>query len=381
MKNYSNLSGFYNNPTVIDNARINGKLYGLPRPRVLGRPGLMIRQDWLDNLGLKMPTNAQEVYEVAKAFTLNDPDKNGQADTTGIEYADISTGSFGWNGISTLTVAAGGFNEWGLQDGKMTPDFLTTKYMDTLKLFNKMYNEKLMNQDFPLVTGTKRADVFNQGKVGMMFGTIDDAVGYQPKLSKVDPKAKLAIVPALSGDNGPKVASTPGHNGILMFSKTSVKTEKDLNKILAFYDTMTTPDMLDLFTYGVEGVNYKVDNGVKVSIENSNFTEDTSDLAMVIPRPGYVETPSDTEIKKAVNAAFKANDAYLVFNPTVAYESTTRNEKGGELDKLIFDARVKFVMGQMDEAGFNKVLEQWRKQGGDKIIEEFTQQYNILSKK
>lgn len=381
LKSYPNLSGFYNNPTVIDNARIDGKLYGLPRPRALGRPGLMIRQDWLDNLGLKMPTNADEVYEVVKAFTHNDPDKNGQADTTGIEYADISVGSYGWNGISTLTVAAGGFNEWGLQDGKMIPDFLTTKYMDTLKFFNKMYNEKLMNQDFPLVTGTKREDVFTQGKVGMMFGTVDDTVKYQTKLSKVDPNAKLAIVPALSGPEGPKVSSTPGHNGILMFSKTSVKTEEDLNKILAFYDTMTTPEMLDLFTYGVEGINYKVENGVKKVIENSNFAEDTTDLAMVILRPGYVETEMDSEAKKAVNAAFKANEAYLVFNPTVAYSSPTKNEKGGELDKMIFDARVKFVMGEIDEAGFNKVLEQWRKQGGDNIIEEFTEQYNKLSKK
>lgn len=44
----------------------------------------MIRQDWLDTLGLSMPTSMDELYDVLYAFTFSDPDQNGEDDTYGI---------------------------------------------------------------------------------------------------------------------------------------------------------------------------------------------------------------------------------------------------------------------------------------------------------
>ena len=42
---------------------------------------MIIRQDWLDKLGLKAPTTIDEFEEVIRAFTEDDPDGNGQKDT------------------------------------------------------------------------------------------------------------------------------------------------------------------------------------------------------------------------------------------------------------------------------------------------------------
>ena len=41
--------------------------------------GPTIRQDWLDKLGLSMPTTVDEWYNVLKAFRA-DPNGNGKAD-------------------------------------------------------------------------------------------------------------------------------------------------------------------------------------------------------------------------------------------------------------------------------------------------------------
>lgn len=38
---------------------------------------MFIRQDWLDNLNLEIPTTMEELKAVAKAFTEQDPDGNG----------------------------------------------------------------------------------------------------------------------------------------------------------------------------------------------------------------------------------------------------------------------------------------------------------------
>ena len=42
--------------------------------------GLMMRQDWLDNVGMEAPTTIDEWYEVLTAFKEGDPNGNGEQD-------------------------------------------------------------------------------------------------------------------------------------------------------------------------------------------------------------------------------------------------------------------------------------------------------------
>src|SRR5690625_5188612 len=76
---YENLSQL--NDIIRNNISIDGKIYGLPRTRPLGREAVSIRKDWLENLGLDMPETIDDFYEVLKAFTNDDPDGNGEDDT------------------------------------------------------------------------------------------------------------------------------------------------------------------------------------------------------------------------------------------------------------------------------------------------------------
>ena len=60
-----------------------GRMMGIPGPSA----GLdsysyfWVRQDWLYNLGLAPPRTTEELLEMARAFTHDDPDGNGQDDT------------------------------------------------------------------------------------------------------------------------------------------------------------------------------------------------------------------------------------------------------------------------------------------------------------
>ncbi len=64
----------------------DGKMYAIPASKPLPDflADMWIRQDWLDKLGLKAPTNLEELEAVAKAFVEQDPDGNGKADTVGL---------------------------------------------------------------------------------------------------------------------------------------------------------------------------------------------------------------------------------------------------------------------------------------------------------
>lgn len=93
IKDYPNLSKM--NKLINKNVTIDGKLYGIYRERPLSRQGIVIRKDWLDNLNLKTPKTLDELYEVAKAFTEDDPDKDGKDDTFGLtDRNDLIYGAF-----------------------------------------------------------------------------------------------------------------------------------------------------------------------------------------------------------------------------------------------------------------------------------------------
>ncbi len=84
------------NPDVQEASSVNGKVYGVYRARDVIRSSVIIRQDWLDNLGLALPETTDDLYEIARAFTEDDPDGNGENDTYGMinpAWSGIGNGS------------------------------------------------------------------------------------------------------------------------------------------------------------------------------------------------------------------------------------------------------------------------------------------------
>jgi putative aldouronate transport system substrate-binding protein len=383
IQDYPNLYNFIGEERFT-NSSIEGRIYGIPRLRVIPRNGMFYRKDWADKLNIDPPQTLDEIYEMARAFTEDDPDGNGVDDTWGFEFGYASTGNRGWNGVQTIAVALGAPNGWGYDSGTMVPDFTTVPYMEALNFFRKLYEDGYMNKDFAVLTGNKRYDVFNQGNAGAIFGVMDDATWVEPTLQQVKPEAELTVAPAiLSPDGGDiRVNATSGYNGIIMFNKTgkgAIKNEEDLKKALQYYDDMCSEEMQNLFIYGIEGAHYNVEDGVKVPIYKDDGTtmllQDIGDIGQLLPLPAFVENESNPRITKEVHAAFNERLDYAVYDPTSALTSPTYTEYGGELDKIIMDASVKYIMGEIDEAGYKKQVDIWRSRGGDKVIEEYAELY------
>lgn len=147
LKDYPNLYNFIGEQTW-ENCKRNGKIYGIPKTRILGRCGYVIRQDWLDNLGLDMPETFEEFKEVMRAFTEDDPDGNGVDDTYGFVSSYQGPYNREWNGLEFLAVAMGAPNEWRYENGEMVPDFATDQWLTMLTYIKDMYDSGYMNKDF-----------------------------------------------------------------------------------------------------------------------------------------------------------------------------------------------------------------------------------------
>lgn len=111
-----------------------------------------ILRNWLDNLKLDNPTTLEELYQVLKAFTENDPDQNNKPDTFGIsDRSDLKYGLF-----KTVASYHGTPNDWGIRDGRLLPKFMFDEYLETMKYVNRLYKEKLVNDDFPVTSKQQR---------------------------------------------------------------------------------------------------------------------------------------------------------------------------------------------------------------------------------
>jgi putative aldouronate transport system substrate-binding protein len=374
LKDYPNLSKL--NPLVLDNISIDGKVYGIYRSRPVAREGIILRKDWLDGLGLSEPTTIDEFYNVIKAFATQDPDKNGKDDTFGMYEGR------GLNGFQSMLAWYGGPNLYGIQDEQVIPDFMTKEYVDVLKLYKRLYDEKLINQDFAVAPGTKRQETMNQGKAGLIIGALDDVNSGFNDLVKVDPNAELDVVSRISGPQGERqMLFNGGYNGVYMFPKTSVKSEEDLKNILSFLDKLADEKMQNLFEWGIEGKHFMLENGVPKRSDAKAYETDISSINQIrYDDSGLVIPGEDAPIVKKYKQIFKDNVEIVVANPAESFESATLAERGSEIIKVVQDARVKFIMGNIDEAGWNEAVEQWRKSGGDQVIKEYTEQYLALKK-
>jgi putative aldouronate transport system substrate-binding protein len=362
LKDTKNLSKM--SPVAVKNASVNGKLYGIPRERVLARYGMIFRKDWLDSLGLQTPKTVDEIYNTAKAFTLNDPDKDGKNNTFGIqEDATMEL-------LKQLVIYNGGANGWGLKDGKVIPDFMYPEFKASLDLYKKMVSEKLISPDFPIA---KKYDYFNQGKAGIYYSVVDDAATRHLDMMKQDPKVQIDIAENFDGPKGQKVRATNGYDSLIAIPKSSVTSEAKVKQILGFLDKLGEEPMQTLLNYGIEGTDYTMENGAAKKIAGAKGSGDVVGFKWDDPGAGVkiTKTPVEQKIDKTISD----NKNIAVVDLSASLLSDTNTQKGVDLKKAVTDAQTKYVLGEIDEKGWNDAVDKWRKNGGDKIIEEFTADY------
>lgn len=128
-----------------------GAIYGFPKVEtsLLDKIQFMpwINQTWLDNLGLEMPTNKDELRDVLRAF--RDKDANGNGDPTDEIPLFGGHGTFCSNPIDWMLnffVPYNASNMWLIgEDNKLVPVYTTDEYREGLKYINELYAEGLIS--------------------------------------------------------------------------------------------------------------------------------------------------------------------------------------------------------------------------------------------
>ncbi len=148
----------------------DGHIYALPALITLNAARtdkIWINKTWLDNLGLKEPTNPDELIEVLTAFRDNDPNGNGEQD-------EVPMTSRNWGQLMNSMAGSWGLvNQMGYQlnikDDQVNIWMTDDRLKEYLQFLNKLYTEGLMDrgiftQEESIFVGNMTA-----GKVGIFL--------------------------------------------------------------------------------------------------------------------------------------------------------------------------------------------------------------------
>jgi putative aldouronate transport system substrate-binding protein len=379
LKDYPNLSQA--NEIILNNSSIGGKIYGIYRARPLGRLGITFRKDWLNNVGLQTPKTIDDFYSMLKAFKEKDPDGNGKDDTYGMV---VSKYAGPWDIMQTWFGAP---NKWGEDSkGNLQPDFMTEEYLNALNFFKKLYDEGLVNEDFAVMDTQKWVDPLINGQAGVIVDVVDHAHRAEEKALAINPDLKepFDVIGAVEGPNGLFNLPTSGYAGLLAIPKTSVKTEKELKKVLAFIDKLSDEEAQIIANNGIEGRHYEIKDGNLVDLKGEDAAlisegQGLDKFQTYIPEERFVKKEQTPLLLKEEEVK-KENEEIVVPNPAEALVSEVYAQKGQQLDTIINDARIKFIVGQIDEAGFKDAIKLWRSTGGDDYIKEINKLYKEAKK-
>lgn len=374
---------------TLDNASVNGRVFGVFRLRDPMRTAVMVRKDWLTKLNLTMPETVEDLYNVAKAFTTQDPDGNGKADTTGLIIpkwpGSISTAS----PYDVMEVWFGAPNGWGERDGKLVPGFDTPEWLEANTFMRTMVAEGLVNSDFATLDSAKWNEAFFNGKGGIIVD-VSSRSGLLLNLFKQQDASTYTNYVDITGnlknsDGTMHAYPTLGYSGMLAISKQSVTSEEELDSVLSFLNTMSAKEGQVLQNNGIQDLNFKVDGNYAVTIKGAEadvVTNDAKTFSQLGTNPSgqlYYTVKPASDAEQAMferRLAFHAADLKnAVHNPTNGLVSKTYIEKGAQLDQIISDARLKYIAGQLTEDQLKAEIKRWHTEGGDQIATELNELY------
>ncbi|GAA5187428.1 extracellular solute-binding protein [Rugosimonospora acidiphila] len=362
-KDYPNLAAL---PAVSwKNSAIQGGLYGVPRPVPAANTGQpLFRADWMQRLGGKAPTNADEVYAMLKAFSTN------------------KTWAFGavtpWDQEFVLSMF-GVPNNWRLNsDGTLTSYIETDEFEAALEFLVKLWKDGGFHPNAASNNYSQEQDLWTGGSTGFFGGNMLASLTYlrgTPIKGVADMVGSIKPFIAPGKDGGAAgFYQGPASYGMFSIPSTHAKDEKKVRELLSVLNYFAAPfgsAEYTLINYGVEGHNYTMKDGIPTPSQNPAMLAEMAGQYVPSPIEASIYDPGPPNESATIQKYFEQVTPSLVPDPTMTKVSQTRVAKGATLDKLIQDEFKAIVSGQKPLSELDTLRKNWKAQGGDAVRREF----------
>ncbi|NUT19624.1 MAG: sugar ABC transporter substrate-binding protein [Hamadaea sp.] len=189
----------------------DGKYYGVPFSAQAFL--LLVRADWRKKLNLPEPKSWADLAALASAFTKNDPDGNGKADTAGFDIPGTTQrGYMSWYASSYIWGNGGDFIE-AAGTGKWKPAINNAKSVEAVQwLQDRFCDDKSVNAGAVNNNTTIAHEVFEKNQAGIYLVGPYVLARFVKSLGT----DKVEAIPLPAGPSGGPGALAEGENVYLM---------------------------------------------------------------------------------------------------------------------------------------------------------------------
>lgn len=381
-------------------ASTDGKLYTINMlgDRQMAPYGLIIRQDWLDRLGLETPTTLEEWETVLRAF--RDYDANGNGDPN--DEIPFSAGGHAW--YTTFwgylwdldLFQSDGWH--GHEDGTMTYDFVSDNAFDFYTWLNGFYEEGLLDPEFMTLGGEQAL----YAKVAQ--NTVGAFTAYPDRIPMIEAALKAsgvedAYLKPVVMPEGPEgqhleVLNRVAANG---YAVTGASKNKDVAVAFLNY-VYGSKEGQELMNFGIEGVTYTksadgtytltdmvtndpngrtanevlTEFGCKIGLPYVSMKEGTDALLYIYPE----RLRNDITVLNDETDRFASEQ--IVLPPATEEESATVSGVAGNISSYIWEMTGKFTVSGFTRADWDKYVRDLKNMGLDDLLEVKQAQYTRL---
>ena len=397
-------------PGVLDSAKFDGKLMAVPNAEgsIEAAQFLWIRKDWLDKLGLEAPKTMQELMAVAEAFTTKDPDGNGVNDTYGIAMTkDLYSGCMALQGFFAGYHAYPNF--WMEKDGKIAYGSVQPEMKDALKALAEMYAKGQIDPEFGVKDGAKVAETIAAGKIGIDFGEQWNPM--YPLISNFynDNKADWTGYALVSADEQKVLVPLKFRTQLYFAARKGFEHPEAVVEMVNMHLEKNWGETNNFGYYYMPQENGNVGvwkfSPVTPYPPYKNFNafqaihaaRDAGDVSVLAGEPKVIEgnleayAAGDTtqwgwEKIYGDNGVYNVLDGFikndqLMVEAFVGAPTPTMVERKATLDKMEKEVFVKIIMGAAPIEEFDKFVSDWMQLGGEDMLKEANEWYDMIKGK
>lgn len=357
----------------------NGAIAALPTINTLqNNNAIWINKTWLDNLGLDMPTTADELLEVLRAFKTRDPNQNSKQDEIPVSFMGMWDLKFLGHAFGLVS------NDYGVYldtDGQVKTTLNVEENRAFLTWLNTLWEENLLDHNgFSTIDSLRQITDSNATMTYGMF--------FAPTPLNLVPAASMnqyEVLLPLTYEGKQVYRDLLGDVVRGSFAVTSAC--KDPETILRWVDYLYSEEGSMLAQAGQEGVEYERNaDGTWVwmdsleTVANSVLSEAT--IADGGNAPGYypaeLQLTFDNSDTHRIVSNMQTLKEYAVYPYPLVYLGSAARERVNaiqlELGAYAENAMVRFVTGdipltdeswndytaQLDNLGLQEMLEIWQ---------------------
>lgn len=213
--------------------------------------GQIIRTDFLDAVGMELPTTYDELEEALTAFKneLNVP-------------APYWSNPAGY--VGEMTAGYGIAPGFYVVDGEVKYGFYEEGYFDYLTMMNRWYENGLLYSDFAAQSSMQQfpeSSLVTNNQVGVWFNSLNEMTFYTPETA-TDPNFAITGMPILAREKGETTHFSTAFSRVSVNSGNFISTNcADLELAMAWCNYWYTDEGTLLANYGIEGKSYEMVNG------------------------------------------------------------------------------------------------------------------------